>query len=188
MVSWNDTLTRNPLLLSGVVLSGANSVEDNKNHGVGLLSAEEIASLPLDQLQLVTLSACETGIGKVAGGEGVFSLQRAFHLAGSKNVVASLWQVEDQATAALMELFYHYMWKNKLPPAEAMRQAQLTMLRNPTVIKDAGARSQSMLRGPNIKSTVKLPNETDDPAVNKNAQTQQWAAFSVSGRYDLLGE
>ena len=75
------------------------------------------------------LSACETGLGTVAGGEGVFGLQRAFHLAGAQTVVASLWAVEAGATQVLMAEFYKNLWNNKLPKLEALRQAQLTMIK-----------------------------------------------------------
>ncbi len=87
---------RNPLVLSGLVLAGANlpgSGDDLLAHDDrGILTAEAIAGLDLAGLDLVVLSACETGLGLVSGGEGVFSLQRAFHMAGAHNVVASLWK------------------------------------------------------------------------------------------------
>ena len=128
---------RNPLVLSGIVLAGANrprSGGDTQSHDDrGILTAEAIAGLPLQDLDLVVLSACETGrgLGFGGGGEGVFGLQRAFHLAGAHNVVASLWRVDDQATAALMALFYDGLWRQHKPPIEALRDAQLTLYRNP---------------------------------------------------------
>ena len=82
----------------------------------------------MQDLDLVVLSACETGLGTVAGGEGVFGLQRAFHLAGARTVVASLWKVDDTATRKLMRLFYSKLWEQGMPAAEALRQAQLTVL------------------------------------------------------------
>ncbi len=101
---------RNPLVLSGLVLAGANrpsaDVDATTHDDLGILTAEAIAGLPLQDLELVVLSACETGLGTVAGGEGVFGLQRAFHLAGARTVVASLWKVDDTATRKLMRLFY----------------------------------------------------------------------------------
>jgi CHAT domain-containing protein len=75
---------------------------------------------------LAVLSVCETGLGDVAGGEGVFGLQRAFHLAGARNVVATLWKVDDTATAALMAVFYRELWEKGQPPIEALRRAQWT--------------------------------------------------------------
>jgi tetratricopeptide (TPR) repeat protein len=93
---------RNPLVLSGVVLAGANLDQPDS----GILTAEAIAGLPLRKLELAVLSACETGLGETAGGEGVFGLQRAFHVAGTRTVIATLWKVDDQATAALMSLFF----------------------------------------------------------------------------------
>src|SRR5262249_47638863 len=77
---------RNPLGLSGLLLAGANvPIVDPLREDRGILTAEAIAGLPLDKLDLAVLSACETGLGDVAGGEGVFGLQRAFHLAGTRN-------------------------------------------------------------------------------------------------------
>jgi CHAT domain-containing protein len=75
---------RNPLLLSGIVLSGANQAETGASHKPGIFTAEEVAELDLSGTELVVLSACETGLGEVAGGEGVFGLQRAFGLAGAR--------------------------------------------------------------------------------------------------------
>src|SRR5262245_40575698 len=76
---------RNPLLLSGLVLAGANLAPDR-----GTLSAQEASALDLRGAELVVLSACDTGLGKVADGEGVLGLQRAFQMAGARTVVASL--------------------------------------------------------------------------------------------------
>jgi CHAT domain-containing protein len=67
----------------------------------------------------------------LARGEGVFGLQRAFHLAGARNVVVTLWQVDDRATAALMAVFYRELWDKGQPPIEALRRAQLEVYRNP---------------------------------------------------------
>jgi CHAT domain-containing protein len=122
---------RNPLVLSGLVLAGANrpaaDVDATAHDDLGILTAEAIAGLPLQDLELVVLSACETGLGTVAGGEGVFGLQRAFHLAGARTVVASLWKVDDTTTRKLMRLFYSNLWEQGIPAAEALRRAQLTV-------------------------------------------------------------
>jgi CHAT domain-containing protein/Tfp pilus assembly protein PilF len=120
---------RSPLVLSGLVCAGANRVvtDPEKDDG-GILTAEAIAGLNLDNLELAVLSACETGLGASAGGEGVFGLQRAFHLAGARSVVASLWKIDDDATQALMQEFYRNLWERRLPRLEALRRAQLAML------------------------------------------------------------
>lgn len=88
-------LERHPLLSSGLALAGANRPQSPDRLGPppgddGILTAEAIAALPLDRLQMVVLSACETGLGEVAGGDGVFGLQSAFHQAGARQVLASL--------------------------------------------------------------------------------------------------
>ena len=122
------------------------------------------------------LSACDTGLGDVAGGEGVFGLQRAFHIAGAHNVVASLWKVDDQATAALMELFYHNLWIKNLPPIEALRQAQLAIYRHPELIK-----MTATSRGPAFDQATKLPDGGRKTPDSPTAPTKQWAAFVLSG-------
>jgi CHAT domain-containing protein/tetratricopeptide (TPR) repeat protein len=161
---------RNPLVLSGLVLAGANRKGDG-----GILTAESIASLSLEKLDLAVLSACETGLGEVAGGEGVFGLQRAFHLAGAKNVVASLWQVDDEATAALMALFYHKLWQENLPSLEALRQAQLALYHHPERIG-----SLARLRGPDFEKAARLP-VASGGASARRAPPRLWAGFVLSG-------
>src|SRR5262249_10885424 len=89
---------RNPLVLSGLVLAGANR-SDTADRGI--LSADDLTRLDLRNLDLAVLSACESGLGESGGGEGVFGLQRALHVAGCKDVIASLWKVDDDATCAL---------------------------------------------------------------------------------------
>ena len=115
-----------PGLLSGLVLAGANrgAVSDLAATLTddGILTASEMASLDLRGADLVVLSACETGLGAVAGGEGVLGLQRALQVAGARTVVASLWRVRDAATEALMSEFYRNLWDRKLSTLEALRR------------------------------------------------------------------
>jgi CHAT domain-containing protein/Flp pilus assembly protein TadD len=155
-----------PGLLSGLVLAGANRpVEADKDDGI--LTALEVESLDLSAVELAVLSACETGLGEVAGGEGVLGLQRAFQLAGARSVVASLWQVDDRATRELMVRFYENLWDKKLPRLEALRQAQLWMLR-----EGAG-------RG---MVDVRVPKERL-PVEDGRLAPYYWAAFSLSGEW-----
>lgn len=122
---------RNPLALTGVVLAGANRRATGatpEGAAGGILTGEEVDACDLRDTELVVLSACETGLGAVAGGEGVFGLQRAFHLAGARTVVASLWKVDDTATKTLMVEFYRNLWEKKRSRIEALREAQSTML------------------------------------------------------------
>ena len=169
---------RSPLTLSGLVLAGANRQDKEAAADRGILTAEALVGLRLDDLELAVLSACDTGRGdfRVAGGEGVYGLQRAFHLAGCKNVIASLWRVDDDATAALMGVFYRKLWQDKLPPLEALRQAQLYLYRNPSAIPALAKR-----RG-DLFAETDLPKETVKPGAKvSHALTSQWAAFVLSG-------
>ena len=99
--------------------------EDN-----GLLQAWEIFEQVRLDADLVTLSACDTGLGKVLGGEGLLGLARAFQYAGARSVLASLWSVSDDSTGELMRRFYGYL-KQGQAKAEALRSAQLDLLRDP---------------------------------------------------------
>jgi CHAT domain-containing protein len=102
------TLSRNPLLFSGLVLAGANTPKTSRGGSEedGFLTADEVSSLRLDGTRLVVLSACETGLGEIESGEGVYGLRRAFHIAGARTIVSSLWQVPDRETETMMETLY----------------------------------------------------------------------------------
>jgi CHAT domain-containing protein len=110
--------------LSGLVLSLYD--REGRFREEGFLSLGDIygLSLPVD---LVVLSACRTGLGKEVRGEGLIGLTRGFMYAGSPRVVASLWQVDDEATAELMRYFYLKMFKEGMSPAAALRAAQLSV-------------------------------------------------------------
>ncbi len=109
--------------LSGIALS---MVDEKGQPRDGYLRLHEIYNLNLPA-ELVVLSACQTGVGKQIKGEGLIALTRGFMYAGAKSVVASLWKVDDAATAALMAEFYKQMFVNKLKPAAALREAQLKL-------------------------------------------------------------
>src|SRR5262249_21939109 len=113
--------------LSGLALS---LVDESGKEQDGYLRLNEIYNLKLNA-DLVVLSACQTGLGKDVRGEGLIGLTRGFMYAGAPRVVASLWQVNDAATAELMKRFYRGMLKNGLRPAAALRNAQLEMMNRP---------------------------------------------------------
>lgn len=117
--------TENPAL-SGLALS---QVDREGRPRPGFLHLHDIFNLRLDA-ELVVLSGCRTGLGPVVRGEGLIGLVRGFMYAGSRRVVASLWQVEDQATAALMTRFYHGLWQEAVPPSSALAAAQRELAGN----------------------------------------------------------
>jgi CHAT domain-containing protein len=117
--------TENPLLRSGLALAGANL--GNGSDGNGILTALEASNLNLWGTKLVTLSACDTGVGEVENGEGVFGLRRAFVIAGAETVVMSLWPISDAVTRDLMTSYYRAL-KAGLGRGDALRQAQLAIL------------------------------------------------------------
>jgi tetratricopeptide (TPR) repeat protein len=166
---------RSPLVLSGLVLAGANREGKDAAPDRGIVTGEGLIELPLEGLELAVLSACETGLGEDGGGEGAYGLQRAFHVAGCRGVMASLWKVDDGATQALMALFYRNLWERKLDPAEALRRAQLTLYRHPEAIAVAQKRGADFTESD-------LPKVEEKPAEKpKHSPAAHWAAFTFSG-------
>lgn len=117
----------NPLLRSGLVLAGVNSFmqgkEPVKDAEDGILTALDVTGLDLIGTDLVVLSACETGLGEVNVGEGIYGLRRAFIIAGARSLIISLWKVPDMETKDLMVRFYTKIMKGK-GKATALREAQ----------------------------------------------------------------
>jgi CHAT domain-containing protein len=113
--------------LSGLVLS---LVDENGKSQDGFLRLHEIYNLRLPA-DLVVLSACDTALGKEIRGDGITSLSRGFMYAGAARVMASLWRVDDAATAEIMGRFYEKFLQENLRPAAALRAAQLEMERQP---------------------------------------------------------
>ncbi|WP_438035457.1 CHAT domain-containing protein [Sorangium sp. So ce204] len=118
----------NPLLRSGLALAGANARRSSSDEDDGILTALEISSLDLRGTQLVVLSACETGLGEVPRGDGVYGLRRALLLAGAETQVMSLWKVGDLATRDLMTSYYAALARGG-GRSEALRSAQLQIRR-----------------------------------------------------------
>ena len=147
-----------PGLLSGIVLAGANKPAADGDDGV--LTALEVAELNLSKVELAVLSACETGLGETAGGEGVLGLQRAFQIAGARTIVTSLWKVDDDATRKLMERFYDNYWKKNMGSLESLREAQIWLLQE----------------GPK-RGIVRA----DEMEGDRRSPPYYWAAFVLSG-------
>jgi CHAT domain-containing protein len=162
-----------PMVMTGLVFAGANKPN---TPGRGIVTGEALVDLDLSGLEWAVLSACETGLGDTAGGEGTFGLQRAFHLAGTRDVIASLWKVPDRPTAALMALFYRNLWEKDLPPLEALRQAQLDIYRHPEKIPELAAGFRGKF--------VEVPGTEEAPGkatADGKAHPRLWAAFTLSG-------
>ncbi len=165
LLTRQDISGYHPDLLSGLVLAGANR-PPAEGQDDGILTALEVSGLDLSRVELATLSACETGLGESAGGEGLLGLQRAFQIAGAKTTVCSLWQVSDKATQLLMQRFYENLWNRnpKMSKLEALREAQLWLLNK---------RQPELIRGLELTSA--------DDAHARRLSPRYWAAFELSG-------
>ncbi len=164
-----------PGLLSGLVFAGANRPTEEDD---GLLTALEVAEMDLSTLELAVLSACQTGLGKEAAGEGMLGLQRAFGVAGCRSVVSSLWSVDDAATAVLMERFYHHLWQKKLPRLEALRQAQMEVMRHPEWVED---RAKRLAGTPGLRGLGKASEVIASGKAVRRSPPAWWAAWQLSG-------
>jgi CHAT domain-containing protein len=149
---------RNPLLRCGLAMAQANSTQPD----AGVLVGERMLSANLTGVGLVVLSACETNVGVDSGGEGLFALQRAFQMAGARSVAASLWNVDDDATAVFMEEFYRELWKTGASKKDALRRAQLTLLKR-------------------YDPEAKRLRTDEDAKTLPRPLPMYWAAFNLSG-------
>ena len=170
----------NPGLLSGLVLAGAN-LPPKGNGDDGILTASEVAELDLTGVELAILSACETGLGKTAGGEGIFGLQRAFQLSGARTVVASSWKVPDLSTKELMVRFYGNLWEKKMGKLESLREAQLWVMKEGKAAGlDRGIDDESVV----VKETKKEPVKLESSTKGEMLPPKYWAAWILSGAWN----
>jgi CHAT domain-containing protein/Tfp pilus assembly protein PilF len=171
----------NPLLRSGLVLAGVKRGQSGAGED-GVLTALEASSLDLWGTKLVVLSACETGLGDVKNGEGVYGLRRALVLAGSETQVMSLWKVSDAGTRDLMVAYYTRLQKGE-GRAEALRQVQLAMLQG-KLLPSLGATSGRQ------KGRRRETGEVANVGLTKDYRhPYYWASFIPSGNWrNLAGQ
>ena len=162
----------NPLLRSGLALAGANTRGDGAGED-GILTALEAAGLDLWGTKLVVLSACETGVGEVHSGDGVYGLRRALVLAGSESQVMSLWQVSDEATRDLMVEYYRRLQAGE-GRSDALRRVQLAMIAGGA--REAGGAAQRGLTTPGAGGQ-------SAPGAGDRSHPFYWAAFIQSGEW-----
>ncbi len=161
-----------PELLSGIVLAGVNAPAERggANRDDGVLTALELSTLDLRNVELMVLSACETGLGHESTGEGMLGLQRSMQIAGVRTSVTSLWRVDDHATQVLMTEFYTNLWGRQLSRVESLRQAQLTLLRQyDPARRTLQSRGASFVDGEDEETGTVPP--------------YYWAAFGLSGEW-----
>lgn len=125
-------LEESPLLRSGLVLAGANAIGSggapDSTGEDGILTADEIAGMDLSSVESAVLSGCDTGVGAVRAGEGVFGLRRAFEIAGARGLVLSLWPVSDRSTREWIHAFYEARFARGAAPSDAARDASRAIL------------------------------------------------------------
>jgi CHAT domain-containing protein len=173
----------NPMLLASLVLAGVNDKGEE-----GYLSAEEIALVDLTGCELAVLSACETALGRQAGWQGVQGLQKGFHQAGARHVLASLWSVSDPATSVLMDHFYQQLWGRKQTPGQALRQAQLFVLMHPERVRERTKELRKLLMKRGVTEEVLAARGVGKNAMalpagaeKKHSPVAWWAPWVLSG-------
>jgi CHAT domain-containing protein len=121
-----ESYLKSKLILAGAADSEPFSMDDYARYEDGFLTAYEVTQLVLTDTRLVVLSACETGLGEIQNGEGVWGLQRAFQLAGAQSIMGSLWKISDEATVTFMETFYQTYFEQKDLYAAYFKAMQVT--------------------------------------------------------------
>jgi CHAT domain-containing protein len=185
-----DAEPADPLLRSGLAFAGANTWLRGSSLPVeaddGVLIAEDVFALDLRGTELVVLSACETGLGKVEAGEGVFGLRQAFTVAGARTLVLSLWNVPDVASAFLMEQFYDGLLRRGLERQAALREAQ-------RATREVTA-AQLRESWPRLNAFAQLAGESEslhqelDNLLSLPAQKRPFAAPGFWGAFVLQGQ
>lgn len=176
---------RHPLVSTGLILAGTNDLRkepvamERRTALLGRLNGATISNLDLSDTELVFLSACDTAVGEVFEGEGVFGLQRAFHTAGAKSVVCSLWQVDDAATALLVQKFYENYWSGKYSALQALREAQLAIYRDPLLLEEFKQEQKATFA--NARGLKYEPIQRSDSANEQRLPPAFWAGFVYSG-------
>lgn len=121
--------SENPLLLSGLAFAGANRRSSaTPGESDGILTAEEVVGINLEGVDWAVLSACNTGVGEIKVGEGIFGLRRAFQVVGANTVITSLWPVEDESGRKWMETLYNEQFLASKDTAESVRSASIRIL------------------------------------------------------------
>ena len=147
--------------VSGIALAGANRGIASNSKSNGIIWSNEISSLNLRNAELVTLSACESALGDVFPGEGMFGCQRALHIAGAQSSLTTLWSIYDDSSNDLATLFYQGIWRDNLSKAEALQTAMTHMLRNYRWKKD----------------------QAEEPSKNHRTPPVYWAGFVLDGNW-----
>ncbi len=176
---WFDAVraaTKNPLAGVGLALAGANAGTD------GRLTGLDLASLDLHGTELVTLSACETGLGVSLNGDGVYGLQRALVLAGARSVVMSLWKVDDDATAKLMVGMYSELRKG-VPRGQALRRGQLAVL---AALQDQDAKAKAQATGSRGSRGAEAVGAEPTSGTAAADHPYFWGAFVLAGQSGAL--
>jgi CHAT domain-containing protein/tetratricopeptide (TPR) repeat protein len=189
-----DTLSNLPGLRCGLALAGANAAPpaDDPDALPNVLTGHDLEAIDLRGCDVAVLSACQTALGDVQRSQGVLGLQRAFHAAGVRTTVTSLWSVQDAATAEMMEEFYKNLWgKKKMTRLDALRQAQLAILRDPervhkrskAILADAKKRGLDEASLTRLKGRVLLPDsgKIEPDRTPRTSREAWWAAFVLCG-------
>jgi CHAT domain-containing protein len=116
----------------------------------------ELYDLDLTRVNLVTISACDTERGKLVRGEGAQTFSRALLSAGASSSVTTLWRVDDRTTAEFIRLFYHFLLRERLPKAEALRRAKLKLLNSKSTLADPAVWAAFVLNGDGASPTPRV--------------------------------